>query len=321
MSSTSTIAFLLVPSPYQPYSVSQRSYNGQTLSFTRSSLIINHIPLSSTSSSSSSVVVEEEEESPSPSPDGLATQDPDNAFPPTRGTSPPWTYSGSTTGHTWSMMMKLLQEWLRIEMSPEVMSGMLIFGDLMEFVYRGCKACGREVLEKGCNGEGRIQGGIATVPGFGWWPIKAYRPCPGFVASGGRYRRRGQSMDEPALDVLWASALDVFSAGCAVLLFSVLLVPLSGFNAAILHLKELASRSCASVALYSLVGPGLPPTIVFWVMAYHSGASIMATRELVVSKMGIKVGGIVVKSWGLSLKVMSSIPSSLGQSPGQSTVG
>lgn len=149
MSSTSTIAFLSVPSPYQPYSVSQRSYNGQTLSFTRSSLIINHIPLfsSSSSSSSSSVVVEEEEEeSPSPSPDGLATQDPDNAFPPTRG----------------------------------------------------CKACGREVLEKGCNGEGRIQGGIATVPGFGWWPIKAYRPCPGFVASGGRYRRRGQSMDEVA---------------------------------------------------------------------------------------------------------------------------
>ena len=41
-----------------------------------------------------------------------------------------------------------------------------------------------------------MQGGIATVPGFGWWPIKAYRPCPGFVASGGRYKRRGQSMDE-----------------------------------------------------------------------------------------------------------------------------
>ncbi|KAK3434239.1 hypothetical protein EUGRSUZ_D01759, partial [Eucalyptus grandis] len=62
----------------------------------------------------------------------------------------------------------------------------------------GCKACGREELERGCNGEGRIQGGIATVPGFGWWPIKAYRPCPGFVASGGRYRRQGQSMDEVA---------------------------------------------------------------------------------------------------------------------------
>ncbi|XP_020234845.1 uncharacterized protein LOC109814746 [Cajanus cajan] len=62
----------------------------------------------------------------------------------------------------------------------------------------GCKACGREEVEKECNGEGRIQGGIATVPGFGWWPIKAYRPCPAFVASGGRYRRQGQSMDEVA---------------------------------------------------------------------------------------------------------------------------
>ncbi|XP_031495369.1 uncharacterized protein LOC116260958 isoform X2 [Nymphaea colorata] len=62
----------------------------------------------------------------------------------------------------------------------------------------GCKACGRAEIEKGCNGEGRIQGGIATVPGFGWWPIKAFRPCPGFVASGGRYKRQGQSMDEVA---------------------------------------------------------------------------------------------------------------------------
>ncbi|XP_021903817.1 uncharacterized protein LOC110819039 [Carica papaya] len=70
--------------------------------------------------------------------------------------------------------------------------------DLDDLPFRGCKTCGREELERGCNGEGRIQGGIATVPGFGWWPIKAYRPCPGFVASGGRYRRRGQSMDEVA---------------------------------------------------------------------------------------------------------------------------
>lgn len=62
----------------------------------------------------------------------------------------------------------------------------------------GCQTCGREEIERGCNGEGRIQGGIATVPGFGWWPIKAYRPCPGFTASGGRYRRRGQSMDDVA---------------------------------------------------------------------------------------------------------------------------
>ncbi|XP_028774741.1 uncharacterized protein LOC114731681 [Neltuma alba] len=70
--------------------------------------------------------------------------------------------------------------------------------DAVEIPQSGCRACGREEIEKGCNGEGRIQGGIATVPGFGWWPIKAYRPCPGFVASGGRYRRQGQSMDEVA---------------------------------------------------------------------------------------------------------------------------
>ncbi|VFQ67844.1 unnamed protein product [Cuscuta campestris] len=62
----------------------------------------------------------------------------------------------------------------------------------------GCKGCGKEVAEIGCNGEGRIQGGIATIPGFGWWPIKAYRPCPSFLDSGGKYRRRGQSMDEIA---------------------------------------------------------------------------------------------------------------------------
>ncbi|KAM7280503.1 hypothetical protein ACFE04_007637 [Oxalis oulophora] len=64
--------------------------------------------------------------------------------------------------------------------------------------FRGCNGCGKEEIERGCNGEGRIQGGIGTVPGFGWWPIKAYRPCPGFLASGGRYRRQGQSMDEVA---------------------------------------------------------------------------------------------------------------------------
>lgn len=70
--------------------------------------------------------------------------------------------------------------------------------DALPISASGCKGCGREQVERGCNGEGRIQGGIATIPGFGWWPIKAYRPCPGFVASGGSYRRRGQSMDEVA---------------------------------------------------------------------------------------------------------------------------
>lgn len=66
----------------------------------------------------------------------------------------------------------------------------------MRALHRGCQACGREEIEWGCNGEGRIQGGIATVPGFGWWPIKAYRPCPSYLSTGGRYKRSGQSMDD-----------------------------------------------------------------------------------------------------------------------------
>lgn len=80
-------------------------------------------------------------------------------------------------------------------MLPTIWLRTILFS-LSFLINRGCKACGKEEIERGCNGDGRIQGGIATVPGFGWWPIKAYRPCPEFVASGGRYKRRGQSMDE-----------------------------------------------------------------------------------------------------------------------------
>ncbi|KAF6146069.1 hypothetical protein GIB67_033428 [Kingdonia uniflora] len=82
--------------------------------------------------------------------------------------------------------------------SPLSSDGPDAIKDEQKLPTSGCKACGKEEVESGCNGEGRIQGGIATVPGFGWWPIKAYRPCPGFVAYGGRYKRRGQSMDEVA---------------------------------------------------------------------------------------------------------------------------
>lgn len=40
-----------------------------------------------------------------------------------------------------------------------------------------------------CDGEGRIIGGLAAIPGFGWWPIKAYRPCSGLSAAGMDYVR------------------------------------------------------------------------------------------------------------------------------------
>jgi hypothetical protein len=61
-----------------------------------------------------------------------------------------------------------------------------------------CQGCGKEEKVGGCNGEGRIKGGLGAVPGFGWFPIKAYRPCPAFVEAGGKYRRQGQSLEEVA---------------------------------------------------------------------------------------------------------------------------
>jgi hypothetical protein len=47
-----------------------------------------------------------------------------------------------------------------------------------------------------CDGSGRIAGGIGAI--LSWIPIKAYRPCPNFVARGGTYQRAGQGLDEIA---------------------------------------------------------------------------------------------------------------------------
>lgn len=56
-----------------------------------------------------------------------------------------------------------------------------------------CATCGVALSEKpfGCNGTGRIIGGIGAVPGFRWWPIKAYRPCPKLTAAGLQYQVGG----------------------------------------------------------------------------------------------------------------------------------
>jgi hypothetical protein len=62
----------------------------------------------------------------------------------------------------------------------------------------GCSTCGAEEVKGGCDGNGRMIGGLGGVPGFGWWPIKAYRPCPAFVEAGGQYTRKGQSLNEIA---------------------------------------------------------------------------------------------------------------------------
>lgn len=60
-----------------------------------------------------------------------------------------------------------------------------------------CEECGREGgRAAGCDGNGRIIGGLGAV--VGWWPIKAYRPCPDFLKAKKKYRRAGQSLDEIA---------------------------------------------------------------------------------------------------------------------------
>lgn len=56
--------------------------------------------------------------------------------------------------------------------------------------------CSGEYRTKGCDGSGKIQGGIATIPGFRWWPIKVFRPCPSYLEAGYIYRREGQTMDQ-----------------------------------------------------------------------------------------------------------------------------
>lgn len=54
-----------------------------------------------------------------------------------------------------------------------------------------CPECGKGGKPGGCDGTGRIIGGIGAV--LKWWPIKAYRPCPGYVKHAS-YRRSGQSL-------------------------------------------------------------------------------------------------------------------------------
>ena len=62
-----------------------------------------------------------------------------------------------------------------------------------------CDSCGVAREKMQCDGTGSIQGGLAAIPLFSWWPIKAYRPCPGLIESGGTYTRKGQDVDS----ILW----------------------------------------------------------------------------------------------------------------------
>lgn len=56
--------------------------------------------------------------------------------------------------------------------------------------------CNGEFLSQGCDGTGKVLGGLASVPGFSWFPAKVYRPCPSYLKAGYVYRREGQTMDQ-----------------------------------------------------------------------------------------------------------------------------
>lgn len=59
---------------------------------------------------------------------------------------------------------------------------------------RNAPLCSGEYANKGCDGTGRISGGVGAV--LPWFPVKVYRPCPSFLAAGYQYRREGQTMDQ-----------------------------------------------------------------------------------------------------------------------------
>jgi hypothetical protein len=56
--------------------------------------------------------------------------------------------------------------------------------------------CNGEFRSQGCDGTGKVLGGLASVPGFSWFPAKVYRPCPSYLKAGYVYRREGQTMDQ-----------------------------------------------------------------------------------------------------------------------------
>ena len=65
-----------------------------------------------------------------------------------------------------------------------------------------CDSCGLAKEKMQCDGSGRIQGGMGAIPLFAWWPIKAYRPCPGLIDNGGVYTRKGQDVNA----ILWGES-------------------------------------------------------------------------------------------------------------------
>ncbi|CAL5219470.1 g1305 [Coccomyxa viridis] len=59
-----------------------------------------------------------------------------------------------------------------------------------------CAMCGvpLDKIPRGCDQQGRVAGGVGAL--VGWFPIKAYRPCPAAAKAGVLYTRKGQITDQ-----------------------------------------------------------------------------------------------------------------------------
>eukprot|EP01039_Chlorochromonas_danica_P001264 gene1264-1379_t len=56
--------------------------------------------------------------------------------------------------------------------------------------------CNGSYRTKGCDGSGKIKGGLGALPGFDWVGAKVYRPCPAFLQAGYIYEREGQTLEQ-----------------------------------------------------------------------------------------------------------------------------
>ena len=110
-----------------------------------------------------------------------------------------WTNAFSTTtSPKYGSQRQCLSMSSRVKLSAEPPQDSLseILEEEEENIPQTCPKCGAAVDDMLCDGTGRKIGGLGAV--LPWLPVKAYRPCPNLVESGGMYQRTGQGLDEIA---------------------------------------------------------------------------------------------------------------------------
>ena len=114
-----------------------------------------------------------------------------------------WTNAFSTTSPKYGSQRRCLSMSSRVKLSAEPPQESSSEKEILEEeeeeeenISQTCPKCGAAVDDMLCDGTGRKIGGLGAV--LPWLPVKAYRPCPNLVESGGMYQRTGQGLDEIA---------------------------------------------------------------------------------------------------------------------------